>query len=308
MFLTDRKLERRIAELKEHRYRDIINLNEFTVQEDTQGVVNPVLPEVFTGWDTLRVGDGRMRTTPAEHVGADTYWTDGDEPQYIINISGEMREAELFGENMILRRSIETTFGVPEIVIKDCITNESFREETMMLLYHFNVGYPFLNEDCEIILPTKEVIPRDDVAEKQIGLWSKMEKPADNEPECVFIHELSADKEGNTFAAVINERLGIGIKIQFNQKYLPYFMQWKSVASGDYVIGLEPANSSVLGKTYHLEKGDLHMLNPFETENIELRLSFLEGKEIKKVKEEALQLVTQYKQDKRRHKNEKIKN
>ena len=39
---------------------------------------------------------GRMRTTPAEHVGADTYWTDGDEPQYIINISGEMREAELF--------------------------------------------------------------------------------------------------------------------------------------------------------------------------------------------------------------------
>ena len=38
MFLTDRKLERRIAELKEHRYRDIINLNEFTVQEDTQGV------------------------------------------------------------------------------------------------------------------------------------------------------------------------------------------------------------------------------------------------------------------------------
>ena len=251
---------------------------------------------------------GRMRTTPAEHVGADTYWTDGDEPQYIINISGEMREAELFGENMILRRSIETTFGVPEIVIKDCITNESFREETMMLLYHFNVGYPFLNEDCEIILPTKEVIPRDDVAEKQIGLWSKMEKPADNEPECVFIHELSADKEGNTFAAVINERLGIGIKIQFNQKYLPYFMQWKSVASGDYVIGLEPANSSVLGKTYHLEKGDLHMLNPFETENIELRLSFLEGKEIKKVKEEALQLVTQYKQDKRRHKNEKIKN
>lgn len=57
MFLTDRKLERRIAELKEYRYRDIINLNEFAVQEDTQGVVNPVLPEIFTGWDTLRVGD-----------------------------------------------------------------------------------------------------------------------------------------------------------------------------------------------------------------------------------------------------------
>lgn len=57
MFLTDRKLERRIAELKEYRYRDIITLKEFAVQEDTQGVVNPILPAAYTGWDTLGVGD-----------------------------------------------------------------------------------------------------------------------------------------------------------------------------------------------------------------------------------------------------------
>lgn len=234
---------------------------------------------------------GRIRTTPAEHSSADAFWTDDEEPRYKISISGEMREAELFGENMILRRSIETTYEVPEIVIKDCITNEGFREETMMLLYHVNVGYPFLNEDCEIILPTKEVIPRDNAAEKQAGTWNRMEAPVDNEPEYVFLHKLAADKEGNTFAAVINERLGIGIKIQFNQKYLPYFMQWKSIASGDYVIGLEPANSSVFGKKYHLEKGDLHMLKPFETENIELRLRFLSGEELKQVKEEAEQIL-----------------
>ena len=34
-----------------------------------------------------------------------------------------------------------------------------FGKKTMMLLYHFNVGYPFLNEDCEIILPTKRSNP-----------------------------------------------------------------------------------------------------------------------------------------------------
>ena len=81
----------------------------------TCGLVNICAPCLVDGKEYPM--HGRMRTTPAEHVGADTYWTDGDEPQYIINISGEMREAELFGENMILRRSIETTFGVPEIVI-----------------------------------------------------------------------------------------------------------------------------------------------------------------------------------------------
>lgn len=57
MFLTDRKLEQRISELQEYRYRDIINLNEFKVQEDLQGDVNPSLPQTFEGWDTLRTGD-----------------------------------------------------------------------------------------------------------------------------------------------------------------------------------------------------------------------------------------------------------
>lgn len=57
MFLTDRKLERRIAELQEYRYRDVLHLKEFAVQEDVQGVVNPALPVDFQGWDSLCVGD-----------------------------------------------------------------------------------------------------------------------------------------------------------------------------------------------------------------------------------------------------------
>ena len=57
MFLTDRKLERRINELEQYRYRDIIHLEEFLVSEDDQGVVNPELPASFEGWDTLKVGD-----------------------------------------------------------------------------------------------------------------------------------------------------------------------------------------------------------------------------------------------------------
>ncbi|MBS5521478.1 MAG: aldose 1-epimerase family protein [Clostridiales bacterium] len=252
---------------------------------------------------------GRIRTTPAEHVGAQLIWDEegctrekaqapgakdssrGTAAPCKIRICGEMREGELFGENMVLRRCIETRFGEPEIVIKDRITNEGFRQETMMLLYHFNAGYPFLNESCEIILPTAKVTPRDEAAKANMHLWNKMEPPKDNAPERVYLHELAADENGNTFAAVINEALGIGLRIGFNKKYLPYFMQWKSIASGDYVIGLEPANSSVLGKEYHLKRGDLHTLEPFETEEIELRLRFLEGAEINAVREDAARLA-----------------
>ena len=59
---------------------------------------------------------GRIRTTPAEHVGAKAYW-DGDD--YIAEISGTMREAELFGENLVLRRRVTTRYGENKIYIED---------------------------------------------------------------------------------------------------------------------------------------------------------------------------------------------
>lgn len=57
MFLTDRKLDRRIAEVKNYRYRNVQNLEAFAVCEDLQGVVNPQVPADFAGWDTIHTGD-----------------------------------------------------------------------------------------------------------------------------------------------------------------------------------------------------------------------------------------------------------
>ena len=64
-------------------------------------------------------------------------------------------------------------------------------------------------------------------------------------------------------------------------------MQWKSLASGDYVIGLEPANSSVYGRKYHEERGDLHTIAPFEKEVRQLTITILEGEELAAVIEKA---------------------
>lgn len=224
---------------------------------------------------------GRIRTTPAEHTGADTCWK-GD--SYEISLHGEMREAELFGENLLLKRNITTVYPGKQIFIEDTIENQGFREEPAMLLYHFNVGYPLLDQGAEIILPTKRVIPRDEAAAAHKEAYAHMEAPVDNEPEYVFLHELAADEKGNTFGAVINEKLGLGIRLEFNQKHLPYFMQWKSLASGDYVIGLEPANSSVYGRGYHEKEGTLHTIKPFASERIQLTVTILEGEELEETR------------------------
>lgn len=57
MFLTDRKLDRRISEVKNYRYRNAMNMKEFVVCEDEQGVVNPEVPVNFDNWETIQVGD-----------------------------------------------------------------------------------------------------------------------------------------------------------------------------------------------------------------------------------------------------------
>ena len=220
---------------------------------------------------------GRIRTTPAEHVCTDAFWHDG---AYIMQISGEVREAELFGENMVLRRKISTIYGKNEINIQDEVENQSYREEPMMLMYHCNFGYPFLTESCRLILPSKKVTPREEWSGKHLDNWDKMDAPKDQQEEYVYIHDLAADEEGHTFAAIVNDTLGFGVKIDFNKKQLPYFMEWKSVASGDYTIGLEPSNSSVYGRKYHEDQNSLHTLMPGEKEVITWKFSVINEKEI----------------------------
>ena len=68
-------------------------------------------------------------------------------------------------------------------------------------------------------------------------------------------------------------------------------MEWKSLASGDYVVGLEPANSSVYGRAYHEEKGDLHKIQPFAIEKKQLTITILEGEELQETVKMAEKLV-----------------
>ena len=219
---------------------------------------------------------GRMRTTPGEHLSADAFWADDG---YHLRASAEMREAALFGENMTLRRSVETVYGQKTVTLTDVFENQGYRDEPLMLLYHINLGWPFLDENLRLYLPTRKVTPRDAEAEGHEGEYDRMDPPKDNEPEYVFIHDLKPEADGSLRAVAVNEALGLGLEIAWNEKNLPYFMEWKSTASGDYVIGLEPANSSVYGRPWHEARDTVHHLAPFATETNVLTFTVLDGRD-----------------------------
>lgn len=161
----------------------------------------------------------------------------------------------------------------------DEIENQAFRPEPLMLLYHCNMGYPFLNENCRLYVPSVKVTGREAFSEEHVEEWDRIDSPKDNEPEYVFIHDMKSDENLDTMVLVANHELNIGLAIEFNRKNLPYFMEWKSMASGDYVLGLEPSNSSVYGKLHHIEQNSVHYLEPFEKETNTLKFSVVEGRE-----------------------------
>lgn len=57
MFLKDRKLERRVTELKNYRYRDTWTIESFAACEDEEKLVNPQVPTDYTDWKEMKVGD-----------------------------------------------------------------------------------------------------------------------------------------------------------------------------------------------------------------------------------------------------------
>jgi len=231
---------------------------------------------------------GRISNTPGENVYSDIEWVD-EKP--VIRVKGRMREARVFGENMILERQITCKCGENKLIIEDKTENLGFRKEPLMILYHFNLGYPLLDEDAILLAPTKELKPRDDDAQKGAENYTVFQKPTPEYKEQVFYHDLKADVNGNTYVALINEKLELGISIGFNKNELFNLTQWKMMGEGEYVLGIEPCNCYVSGREEAMAKGLVEYMEPGEIRRFRIEAEILDGPEqISKVKEEISKL------------------
>jgi hypothetical protein len=217
---------------------------------------------------------GRISNTPGEEICATTEWID-DVP--VLTISGKMREARLFGENLVLGRKIICKYGENKITIENTVENLGFRKEALMLLFHFNMGYPLLDEDSILVTPTDRLTPRDPEAEKGETEYSQCQQPTPDYSEQVFYHNLKSDQNGGTSVALINKKLELGVAIHFNKNQLFNFTQWKQMGEGEYVMGMEPCNCYVGGRIDPRNNGILEYMEPGEIRNFDLIVEMLNG-------------------------------
>ena len=205
-----------------------------------------------------------------------------------LQVSGLVRQARVFGENLVLRRCVNMRPNGNEFSISDEIENQGFRATPFMLLYHMNFGYPLVCPDTILHLPTHKIQPRDVQAQNGLEHYLAIEPPKDNRPEQVFFHTMKPDEDDQVHFAVENPARKIAVVVSYPYAQLPYFTQWKSMASGEYALGLEPGNCHVMGRVKAREEKCLQMLAPGETVRLKLRIRVLYGQESEDLKEQGL--------------------
>jgi hypothetical protein len=222
---------------------------------------------------------GRISNIPAKNICLNTYWEKDD---YILSVKGEAREISVFGENVCLRREITVRTGEPRLFIHDEIENMGYSEVEHMILYHFNLGYPIVDEGSKLISKTKELIPRDKEAELSKEDYNRFTAPIKNFKEKVYYHKMESDKNGFVTTALVNEQFcngqGIVVYLKYSIKELPFFVEWKMVGEGVYVVGLEPGNCLVEGRDKEREAKRLKYLMPGEIKKYNLELGVINSK------------------------------
>jgi hypothetical protein len=245
----------------------------------TCGIANSGAPSV-DGGEPFGL-HGRIANAAAEDLATEQWW-DGDD--YRIRVRGKMREAKTLFENLSLTRTVETGLGRRGFTLHDLIENHGFEPQPLMMLYHFNFGFPLLGPKARIIAPVRETVPRDEEAEKDNGVAEclRYPEPVRGYNEKVFFHTLAAREDGSTFVSLWNDDTGdgspLGIVLRFNKKELPAFTQWKMPRMGLYVTGLEPGTAPPLGRGVVRERGELPLLEGRESYGVTVRFEVYDAK------------------------------
>jgi len=203
---------------------------------------------------------GDISTVPAEEFCVGTN-LDAEIPE--ITITGKLRTGRIFGDSIWLHREIKVRYGENKIHIKDRVENRGGEARAYMILYHFNLGYPLLDENAEFMTNTKYVRPRDAEAVKGESWRVGFKKPEAGFKEQVFYYDSTTEDRQSPYAGLYNKELGMGVNININSDQLPKIIQWKSVGHGDYALGIEPANCYPEGREKQKEYG-LDEIKPME--------------------------------------------
>jgi len=203
---------------------------------------------------------GKIANIPANHVAVEI----SNEGPGTLSVTGVVEETMMFAPALRLRSTVLTEAGSNGITIKDVVTNIGGQPAELQMLYHTNIGRPFLGEGSKLVAPIAEIAPRDPHSAKGLDSFDQYGGPVAGLPEEAFFCELISDWKEQTQVLLRNAEGNRGLSVSFSTKQLPCFTLWKNTqAEADgYVTGLEPGTNLPNLKTFERERGRVIELAP----------------------------------------------
>jgi hypothetical protein len=200
---------------------------------------------------------GRASSIAASLVRASAGW-DGD--RYRVTVAGKMREAVLFGQNITVERTISIEAGESVLTLRDIVRNEAFEPQTVLLLYHINLGWPLVDDGSAIEVDGE----RQFLGRPVVGNSEQVER----------LRPAPENGDGWTHACLAAPD-GRACRISWRPVQLPFFTIWRSEVAGSYAVGLEPGTCWPGGAPVELADGRGRQLGPGCGFAVDLRIHLI---------------------------------
>lgn len=199
---------------------------------------------------------GRVSHESAELLVRDICF-DEDDPRILL--VGQVRQAALYNEQYVLRRTIRIALNQARIDVHDVVRNVGPVASRHSLLYHLNFGYPLIRPGTLIHLATHDGPTTVTVPELQATA-----------NESVTRHDLVADGEGWATSTIQTPDSSLRMTLSHRTDTLGTFLLWMLPRTATNVVGLAPASTS--------DPQHAPPLNPGDEVTYEYRLEFADDR------------------------------
>lgn len=203
---------------------------------------------------------------------------------YEMSITGVMRETNIFGPSLELRRTISATLGKSSLRIRDTVINKGNTTAPHMLLYHCNLGWPLAAEGS-LLLWKGKVLQKDEkgdlverIPAKDFKVCPPVQEAHLGSGEEIAVVDMQTAPDGTTACGIYNPSLDLALVIRYQKHQLPWMTNWRHWAKGEYVTGLEPGTHPPIGQKKARAENSLIFIEPGKTKEYQLEIDVLNEK------------------------------
>ncbi|GIW96943.1 MAG: DUF4432 domain-containing protein [Pirellulaceae bacterium] len=216
---------------------------------------------------------GRIGNLPARNVQVSV-----DKQHSLLELRGAVHETRFLQYDLRLEVIYRFTWGEPVLDITDRVTNARAVDSSMQLLYHINIGEPFLGAGSRLNISAPRVVARDARAAEDLASWEHYLGPTAGYAEQVYFFQPRAIDGPWATAMLTSPDEELGVCVHFDPRTLPFFSQWKHTAAqaDGYVTGLEPGTGFPNPRSFEQQHGRVVAMQAGETREFRLQLEVQE--------------------------------